>query len=44
MLGLDAPGKTMVLYKPKLDERATTIPTMGFNSEMIESKGFNGLM
>ena len=32
MVGLDAAGKTSVLYKLKLDEMVTTIPTIGFNN------------
>ena len=36
MLGLDAAGKTTVLYKMKLGERVTTIPTIGFNVETVE--------
>ena len=35
MLGLDAAGKTTILYKMKLDELITTIPTVGFNVEEI---------
>ena len=31
MLGLDAAGKTTVLYKLKLNELVTTVPTIGFN-------------
>ena len=30
MLGLDAAGKTTILYKLKLGEVVTTIPTIGF--------------
>ena len=30
MLGLDAAGKTTILYKLKLGEIVTTIPTIGF--------------
>jgi small GTP-binding protein len=41
MLGLDAAGKTAVLYKLKPVERVRTIPTIGFNVERIEYKGFN---
>jgi len=36
MLGLDAAGKTTVLYKLKLGEVVTTIPTVGFNVEKVE--------
>ncbi|XP_076810408.1 ADP-ribosylation factor 1-like [Clavelina lepadiformis] len=35
MLGLDAAGKTTVLYKVKLNETVTTIPTIGFNVETV---------
>jgi ADP-ribosylation factor protein 1 len=38
MNGLDAAGKTTVLYKLKLGEVVTTIPTIGFNVETIEWK------
>jgi ADP-ribosylation factor protein 1 len=38
MLGLDAAGKTTVLYKIKLDEAVTTIPTIGFNVESLQYK------
>jgi len=37
MVGLDAAGKTTVLYKLKLGEVVTTIPTIGFNVETIRS-------
>ncbi|XP_065190757.1 uncharacterized protein LOC135821684 [Sycon ciliatum] len=37
-VGLDAAGKTTVLYKLKLDEVVTTIPTIGFNVETLEYK------
>ncbi|XP_055955764.1 ADP-ribosylation factor 6 [Patella vulgata] len=35
MLGLDAAGKTTVLYKLKLNETVCTIPTIGFNVETV---------
>ena len=35
MLGLDAAGKTTILYKLKLNENITTIPTVGFNVETV---------
>ena len=38
MLGLDAAGKTTILYKLKLGEIVTTIPTIGFNVESVEHK------
>ncbi|ETN82172.1 hypothetical protein RB195_000228 [Necator americanus] len=36
MVGLDNAGKTTVLYKLKLGEVITTIPTIGFNLETVE--------
>ncbi|XP_073681486.1 ADP-ribosylation factor 4-like [Garra rufa] len=36
MVGLDAAGKTTVLYKLKLGEVVTTIPTIGFNVETVD--------
>jgi ADP-ribosylation factor protein 1 len=36
MLGLDAAGKTTILYKVKLNENVTTIPTIGFNVETVQ--------
>ncbi len=38
MIGLDAAGKTTVLYNLKLGEVVTTIPTVGFNVETLEYK------
>lgn len=35
MLGLDAAGKTTVLYKLKLGEVVQSIPTIGFNVEEV---------
>ena len=32
---LDAAGKIMIIYKLKLNELVTTIPTIGFNVEEI---------
>uniref|UniRef100_A0A4W3IMZ4 ADP-ribosylation factor n=1 Tax=Callorhinchus milii TaxID=7868 RepID=A0A4W3IMZ4_CALMI len=37
-VGLDAAGKTTILYKLKLGEIVTTIPTIGFNVESVEYK------
>jgi small GTP-binding protein len=37
MLGLDAAGKTSILYYHKLGEIVTTIPTIGFNVETVTS-------
>uniref|UniRef100_A0A6B2LLH0 ADP-ribosylation factor n=1 Tax=Arcella intermedia TaxID=1963864 RepID=A0A6B2LLH0_9EUKA len=36
MVGLDASGKTTILYKILLGEVVTTIPTIGFNVETIK--------
>uniref|UniRef100_A0A3Q3WJY3 ADP-ribosylation factor 5 n=1 Tax=Mola mola TaxID=94237 RepID=A0A3Q3WJY3_MOLML len=36
MAGLDAAGKTTLLYRLKLSEVVTTIPTIGFNVETVE--------
>jgi small GTP-binding protein len=41
MLGLDSAGKTTILYKLKLGEIITTIPTIGFNVETVEYKNLN---
>ncbi|KAG6652498.1 hypothetical protein CIPAW_05G010500 [Carya illinoinensis] len=41
MLGLDASGKTTILYKLKLGHIATTIPTIGFNVETIKYKNIS---
>ncbi|XP_065914790.1 uncharacterized protein [Dysidea avara] len=41
MCGLDAAGKTTILYKLKLGDIVTTIPTIGFNVETVEYKGVN---
>lgn len=38
MCGLDAAGKTTALYKLKLGEVVTTIPTIGFNVETVSYK------
>jgi len=38
LLGLDASGKTTLLYKLKLGEVVTTIPTIGFNVEEVKYK------
>lgn len=38
MLGLDAAGKTTILYKLKLGQDVTTIPTVGFNVESVTYK------
>ncbi|XP_046584620.1 ADP-ribosylation factor-like [Haliotis rubra] len=42
MVGLDAAGKTTILYKLKLNEVVSTIPTIGFNVETVSPcKGVN---
>ncbi|KAJ3278704.1 hypothetical protein HDU76_009789, partial [Blyttiomyces sp. JEL0837] len=41
MIGLDAAGKTTILYKLKLGEVVTTIPTIGFNVEDVQYKNLN---
>ena len=38
MLGLDAAGKTTALYKLKLGELVTTVPTIGFNVERVQHR------
>tara|TARA_B110000208_G_scaffold138254_1_gene166896 strand:- start:220 stop:798 length:579 start_codon:yes stop_codon:yes gene_type:complete len=38
MVGLDAAGKTTILYKLKLGEVVETIPTIGFNVESVTFK------
>ena len=41
MVGLDAAGKTTILYQLKLDEPVTTIPTIGFNVETVDYKNIS---
>ena len=41
MVGLDAAGKTTILYKLKLGENVCTIPTIGFNVEEIVFQNLN---
>ena len=41
MVGLDAAGKTTILYQLKLEEPVTTIPTIGFNVETVEYKNIS---
>jgi len=41
MLGLDAAGKTTILYKLKLGEVVSSVPTIGFNVETVEYKKIN---
>ena len=44
MVGLDAAGKTTILYKLKLGEVVTTIPTIGFNVETVRYKNVDFTM
>eukprot|EP01124_Arcella_intermedia_P024773 TRINITY_DN4254_c1_g1_i1.p1 TRINITY_DN4254_c1_g1~~TRINITY_DN4254_c1_g1_i1.p1 ORF type:complete len:195 (-),score=41.42 TRINITY_DN4254_c1_g1_i1:125-670(-) len=41
MVGLDAAGKTTILYRLKLGEVVTTIPTLGFNVETVSYKNIS---
>ena len=41
LLGLDCAGKTTLLYKLRLGQTVTTIPTIGFNVENIQYKKLN---
>ncbi|KAF3537045.1 hypothetical protein F2Q69_00018821 [Brassica cretica] len=41
MVGFDAAGKTTILYKLKLGEIVTTIPTIGFNVETVEYRNIS---
>ena len=38
MLGLDAAGKTTILYKLHIGEVLSTVPTLGFNVEKVQYK------
>ena len=41
MVGLDAAGKTTILYQLKMGETVKTIPTIGFNVETLKYKKLN---
>lgn len=41
MVGLDAAGKTTILYQLKMNDNVKTIPTIGFNVETLDYKGLN---
>ena len=41
MVGLDAAGKTTILYKLNLGEVVSTIPTIGFNVETVSYKNID---
>lgn len=38
LLGLDMAGKSTILYKLKYNQNFSTVPTIGFNVEMINTK------
>merc|ERR1719487_2091072 len=44
LLGLDAAGKTTLLYKLKLNECVVSIPTVGFNVETVEYRNLKMTM
>eukprot|EP00955_Chlamydomonas_euryale_P040162 351612-Chlamydomonas_euryale.AAC.10 len=44
MLGLDAAGKTTILYKLHIGEVLTTVPTIGFNSRDVSEREVTQLM
>ncbi len=44
MIGLDAAGKTTLLYQLKLGEMDSTIPTIGFNVESVVYRNINFIM
>jgi len=41
LLGLDAAGKTTILYQLNLGEKVVTLPTVGFNVETVTYKNIN---
>jgi GTPase SAR1 family protein len=41
MVGLDAAGKTTILYKLNLGDTILTIPTVGFNVETVKYKNID---
>ncbi|CAK87419.1 unnamed protein product (macronuclear) [Paramecium tetraurelia] len=41
MVGLDAAGKTTILYRLKLGEIVHSVPTIGFNVEKVEYKNIS---
>lgn len=41
MVGLDAAGKTTILYKLKIGDVVSTVPTVGFNVETVEYKNIS---
>ena len=44
MFGLEASGKTTMLYRQVLGQTVNTIPTVGFNVEKISINFFRGLI
>mmetsp|Transcript_77769 Transcript_77769/g.218246 ORF Transcript_77769/g.218246 Transcript_77769/m.218246 type:complete len:81 (-) Transcript_77769:133-375(-) len=44
MVGLDAAGKTTILYKLRMGEVVATIPTIGFNIETVQYKTMRSLI
>jgi small GTP-binding protein len=44
LLGLDGAGKTTLVYKLKLGQFISTVPTIGFNVEKVEYKNLNMTM
>ena len=44
MVGLDAAGKTTILYQLKLGEQVHAIPTVGFNVEEVKYKNLTFTM
>eukprot|EP00741_Cyanophora_paradoxa_P003044 tig00000663_g2956.t1 len=44
LVGLDNAGKTTILYKLRLGELVTTIPTIGFNVEQVAYKNISFTM
>ncbi|KAL5366137.1 ADP-ribosylation factor family-domain-containing protein [Aspergillus floccosus] len=44
LIGLDMSGKTTLLWKLKIDEVVTTVPTIGFNVETVQYKDREFLM
>ena len=44
MIGLDSAGKTTILYRFKLGEVVTTVPTIGFNVETLEYRNLKMTM
>ena len=41
MLGLDGAGKTTILYKLKINQTVSSVPTIGFNVEELKYKNLN---